>query len=62
MMGSQIQVESGQDRRKASLFGIGTIAFLFTIPVQNLNFTEPVGLANPTKQCESLAEGSPASD
>ena len=32
-------------------------SFLFTISVQNLIFTNPVGNANPTKQCESLAEG-----
>ena len=43
--------------RTPTLFGIGTTAFLFTISVQNLIFTNPVGLANPTKQCESLAEG-----
>ena len=34
-----------------------TIVNLFTLSVQNLIFTNPVGLANPTKQCESLAEG-----
>ena len=43
--------------RTATPFGIGTTVFLFTISVQNLIFTNPVGLANPTKQCESLAEG-----
>ena len=43
--------------RTATLFGIGTTVFLFTISVQNLIFTNPVGNANPTKQCESLAEG-----
>ena len=48
--------------RTAPLFGIGTTAFLFTISVQNLIFTNPAGLANPTKQCESLAEGVAASD
>ena len=48
--------------RTAPLFGIGTTVFLFTISVQNLIFTNPVGLANPTKQCESLAEGVAASD
>ena len=38
-------------------FGIGTAVLLCTISVQNLIFTNPVGLANPTKQCESTREG-----
>ena len=44
--------------RTATRLGIGTTtAFLFTLSVQNFIFTNPLGLANPTKRCESLAEG-----